>query len=215
LTAGTAGQKDRSAGFTLIEILVVLVIVALISGVLMFGFQRVLDIRVRLSAFIEGTDTPTLIASWFRESVDGMVPDSPKGSDRFTGETRRLTGLSLAPINGRPGVPTRIVWEMTFNPDSGRTALTYREGAGGDMTIASWAGDRGEFQYCGPDFTCKPDWATDPSAVPSVVGAGPSQLPALIRVDLVRGTEPWTLLAAPRSAPDALINNNIMRNQPP
>ena len=55
-----------AAGFTLVELLVVLMIVALISGVLLSGFERVLDIRLRLAAFLDGVEAPTLVADWFR-----------------------------------------------------------------------------------------------------------------------------------------------------
>src|SRR5436853_4476096 len=109
---GSGPLRRRNAkpesGFTLVELLVVLVIAALISGVLLSGFERVLDIRLRLAAFLDGVDAPTLVADWFRASVGGLLPDAKTGHDRFAGNLRRMTGLSLAPINAAAGVPTRI-----------------------------------------------------------------------------------------------------------
>src|SRR5438067_13335496 len=90
-------SSTAAAGFTLVELLVVLVIAALISGVLLSGFERVLDIRLRLAAFLDGVDAPTLVADWFRASVGGLLPDAKTGHDRFAGNIRRMTGLSLAP----------------------------------------------------------------------------------------------------------------------
>jgi general secretion pathway protein J len=185
-----------SAGFTLIEVLVVLVLTALITGILLLAFERVLDIRVRLAAFLEGTDVPTLIAGWFRGSVDGLLPDAKDGADQFSGTARRFAGLSVAPIAGMAGVPTRISWELAFEPERGRTYLRYRSGDDQPMTVASWPGDLGSLRYCAPDLSCYDSW---PPPLPAA-----AQLPSLIRLNAVRGTEFWPILAAPRADRDPL-----------
>jgi prepilin-type N-terminal cleavage/methylation domain-containing protein len=190
------GQGSTSAGFTIVEMLVVLIIVALISGLLLFSFQRVLDLRVRLAAFLEGTDVPTLIAGWFRASVEGLLPDVADGPDRFVGAARRFTGLSVAPLEGMPGVPTRITWELVFDDAARRTYLRYRSGDAAPLTVASWPGDLGGLLYCRADLTCGDRW-------PPATGKA-AQLPALIRLDAVRGSRFWPLLAAPQAARDPL-----------
>lgn len=182
------------AGFTLVEVLVVLVIAALVSGVLLAGFERVLDIRLRLTSFLDGVEGPTLVADWFRASVKGLVPDARSGHDRFGGNARRMSGLSLAPLNAATAVPTAITWELTFDPDAGRSYLRYRNGAGSEMTIASWPGDYGRLSYCGGDFTCHPSWPPDQRS---------SQLPALVRLDIRKGDDPWPILAAPQADRDS------------
>lgn len=176
--------------------MVVLVIVALISGTLLFAFQSVLDIRLRLAQFLDGTDTPNLVAGWFRETVDGLVPDAKDGTDAFSGAPRRLTGLSLAPLNGLAGVPTQITWEVAFNSSTGRTDLRYQAANQPQMTIASWPDDRGGFQYCDPSLVCYDRW-------PPPSGTA-SEVPSLIRLDAIRGTEAWAILAAPRNGLDPL-----------
>ncbi len=177
-------------GFTLIEVLVVLVIAALISGVLLGGFERVLDIRLRLAAFLDGVEAPTLVADWFRASVAGLVPDVHSGHERFAGSAHHMSGLSLAPLNATAAVPTAITWDVTFDPTAGRTYLRYHNGGGSEMTIASWPGDYGELRYCGSDFACHPSWPLDDRS---------SQLPAVIRLDIMKGDDPWPILAAPRA----------------
>jgi hypothetical protein len=171
----------------------VLVIVALISGVLMSGFERVLDIRLRLAAFLDGVDAPTLVSDWFRASVGGLVPDHETGRDRFAGNAHRMTGLSLAPLNATAGVPTRITWVVTFDADAGRSYLRYGNGGEREMTIASWPGDYGAISYCGSDLACHESWPLD---------AKSPQLPALVRLDAVKGRERWPLLAAPQGDHD-------------
>ncbi len=187
------GRSSGAGGFTLVELLVVLVITALVSAVLLSGFERVLDIRLRLAGFLDGVDAPILVADWFRASVGGLVPDAKTGRDRFAGSTRRLTGLSLAPLNDTAGVPTRITWEIAFDADAGRSYLRYRNGAEAEMTIASWPGDYGGLSYCGSDLACHSAWPLDQPS---------TELPALIRLDALKGSEAWPILAAPQSTRD-------------
>ncbi len=194
---GTSRRRPRRAaatGFTLVEILVVLIIVSLISGIVFFAFERVLDARQRLAEFLDGTDTPNLIAAWFRDDVDGIVPDAKGGADIFSGAPRRLTGLSVAPLNGMAGVPTRVTWEITFDPSSGRTYLRYQDADAQVLTIASWPEDRGNFRYCGTNLSCYETW-------PPPSGQA-SEVPSLIVLNTVKGTEDWTILAAPTAAHD-------------
>jgi prepilin-type N-terminal cleavage/methylation domain-containing protein len=180
-------------GFTLVELLVVLVIVALISGVLLSAFERVLDIRVRLAAFLDGVEAPVLVADWFRSSVGGLLADSVEGRDRFSGGAHGMRGLSLAPLDAAAGVPIRITWTVTFEAAAGRSYLRYSKGDEPAMTIASWPGDYGGLRYCGANLVCHDSWPPDKNA---------AQLPALIRLDLIKGTEPWPVLAAPQGNPD-------------
>jgi general secretion pathway protein J len=185
----------RAAGFTLIEVLVVLIITALISGILLFAFQRVLDVRIRLAAFLDGTDAPTLIAGWFRGSIEGLVADQKGGRDIFAGTAQRLTGLSVEPVDGSPGVPTSIAWELVFDAGRGRTELRYK-GSGRELTVASWPGKRGSLHYCGPTLRCFDAWPPPQEEA--------AELPALIVLEAIKGTEDWTIVAAPQSALDPL-----------
>jgi hypothetical protein len=168
----------------------VLVIVALVSGVLLTAFDRILDIRTRLATFLDGVEAPTLVADWFRSTVGGLVPETRGGAAYFAGDAHRLTGLTLAPLDGAAGVPTMMIWEVAFDAGAGRTHLRYREGDGRAMDIASWPGDLGGLRYCGPDFVCRDEWPTDKDA---------AELPLLIRLDAVKGDAPWPILAAPRA----------------
>lgn len=176
------------------ELLVVLVILALISGVLLTALDRILDIRTRLATFLDGVEAPTLVADWFRSTVGGLVPDARAGAGYFVGDAHRLTGLTLAPLDGPSGVATVMVWEVIFDPAAGRTHLRYRDGPGAEgsrtMDIASWPGDFGGLRYCGADFVCRDKWPPDKEA---------SELPLLIRLDAVKGDAPWPILAAPRA----------------
>jgi hypothetical protein len=168
----------------------VLALVGLLSFVLLSGFERVLDIRLRLTTFLDGVEAPVLVADWFRATIGGLVADSSNGPDRFVGRPRQMTGLSLAPLSGTAGVPTRITWEVIFDDQTGRSALRYHNDAGQPMTVASWPGDTGGLHYCGADLVCRDNWPPDPRA---------TQLPLLVQLDAVKGSEKWSILAAPLS----------------
>lgn len=182
---------SRCGGFTLVEMLVVLVLVALISGILLSALGQTVDLRQRLAAYLEGSEAPTLVAGWFRDSVQGLLADG--GSDRFTGGPRGLAGLSVAPIAGPPGVPTPIRWDLTFDAASGRTELRYTASGRAPLLIASWPGDSGGFRYCGSGLACADGWPPEPDSPVA-------ELPAVIRLDAWRGTQAWPILAAPRGA---------------
>jgi hypothetical protein len=143
-----------------------------------------------LAPFLDGVDAPTLVADWFRASIGGLVADAPDGNGRFAGNARRMTGLSLAPLNATAGVPTQVTWAVVFDADAGRTYLRYRNGEGREMTLASWPGNYGGLRYCGSDFACRETWPPDSRS---------DELPALVRLDAVKGSEPWPILAAPQS----------------
>lgn len=184
--------------------LVVLVIVGLVAGLVFTAYERVLDIRIRLAAFLDGTDAPTLIAGWFRGSVDGLVPDQDGGADVFTGNKRRLTGLSVADFDGTPGVPTPIAWELAFDAGTNRTQLRYTSGTAAPLAVASWPGDRGGLQYCNSKLSCFDSWPPSGQQDQPNPAAKPAQLPALIVLQAVRGTDVWPIAAAPAAARNPL-----------
>jgi prepilin-type N-terminal cleavage/methylation domain-containing protein len=200
---GECTLQRRGGGFTLIEMLVVLIIVAMISAIVVTSYQRILDIRVRLAAFLDGVDAPTMIAGWFRGSVEGLIADQKGGGDVFAGAPRRFAGLSVAAIDGTAGVPTRIAWELTFDPVTSRTALNYRRDDRAAMMVASWPGDRGQLRYCDPRLVCSESWPpTDRLGSQQPASRTASQLPSLIILDAVRGTEAWPIVAAPQADRD-------------
>jgi hypothetical protein len=93
------------------------------------------------------------------------------------------------------GVPTRITWEIAFDGGAGRTYLRYQDGSAQVLTVASWPDDRGNFRYCGPDLACYETW-------PPADKDKMTEVPSLILLNILKGTEDWAILAAPRADRD-------------
>jgi hypothetical protein len=98
------------------------------------------------------------------------------------------------------------MWSLAYEPDRGRTYLRYKAGAQAPWTVASWVGDSGALSYCEADLTCTGTWPAPQgsAALGRVVAVTAPQLPAIIRLDAVKGEEAWPILAAPQAGRDPL-----------
>jgi prepilin-type N-terminal cleavage/methylation domain-containing protein len=178
-------QKPQE-GFTLIEMLVVLVLTALVVGVVFEGLSRVADLRVRLVRHLDGALDEAIAGSWFRGSVAALTPDLDKAPDAFRGSSTEMSGLTMKPIDLAPGAGTPFAWRL--QPDAGGiTRLSYRGADGAWREIAAWIGAGARFLYAGPDGEWRSDWPPPFSgaSVPlgQVVMRERPQLPRFIRLD--------------------------------
>lgn len=133
-------------GFTLLEMLVVLVIVALITTLLMESFSFLLQLRGRFLDRLDGYQQASLQQHWFRATSAALVADYGDIPEAFTfrGEERGLQGLTLNALHRDTGVPTRFGWELEY--EAGETTLIYRY-ADGFWPVLRWSGDGGGFRY--------------------------------------------------------------------
>ncbi len=105
----TAVRQDR--GFTLIEVLVVLIITSLIATLMLQGFRQVLDLRIRYLELGEAQDIQFLEQHWFATVCRGVVPGIKDGESRFKGDQRGFSGLTVGSLLGDLGVPQPFrVW---------------------------------------------------------------------------------------------------------
>src|ERR1700744_1745121 len=88
-------DRGRNAGFTILEVLVVLIIVGLVASSLFEAMVRLNDVRGRLSPFLAETERVGLMNSWFRVAVNDIVPDDQYGKNIFKGAPRSFSGLTL------------------------------------------------------------------------------------------------------------------------
>lgn len=185
----------RHQGFTLVEILVVLVIVSLVSGILFQAMGQVAHLQKKFGVELVHAQQGEMLSNWFQQSIEGLLPDYPDGKNKFSGAERRLSGLTTSPLASENGVPSPLVWELAFDADTGETRLLYGADKGA-VPVISWPGNKGKFTYLDSKGELHESW-------PPRLGLWP-QLPAAIRVETLRDGEPAIMMAVPMGPTDPL-----------
>ncbi len=124
---------SRAAGFTLLEMLVVLAITSMISVLLIDGVSQVLTIEQRMGVRTREFREAQLRQHWFRQIIAGAQAsrDVP-----FEMTDRGFRGLTLTPLVADQGVPTPF--ELTLHNTGVATELRYRESEGEIYTLMSF-----------------------------------------------------------------------------
>ncbi|MGE5093854.1 MAG: type II secretion system protein J [Betaproteobacteria bacterium] len=181
------GARRIARGFTLLEMLVVLVITSLVSSVLMGGLQHVLWLQDSFGAEAFDAQQGAMQTAWFRQTLNAVVPDRDKAPHAFRGESRECGGLTIAPLDLPEGTLAPFAWRLKFDAASGRTQLLY--GTGDDAPeILSWPGNSGAFEYVDANGEAHDTW-------PPFLGQWP-QLPSEVR--LRRSADAPLLIAVPK-----------------
>ena len=172
-------MQNRTAGFTLLEALVVLVITSLVSVVMVQGFGLMLAARTSVETKLVEADQFILQSSLLLEPLRGVVPDYAERPNVFAGAARTLHGLTVRPLRERPGSPVGFAMTLDYKADSDETLVTYTEQGSPPVVIGRWPGNAGAFFY--RDRTG--GWASvwpPPAAVPNDT----VQTPWLIRLEI-------------------------------
>ncbi len=192
LPAGVAGRP----GFTAIEMLVVLILVALVTVLLMQGFSETMTLRFRFIAFLERQRLEQLHEFWFREVVSYLTPDFESGGGTFAGNERMLTGLTLSALGGPIGAPKGV--SLTLVPRDARVYMQYAEQSGVSWELGSWPAIAGRFSYLAPDGEWYPQWPPETLQREQFM-----QLPVgiLLEIDDVRRPVAWFVSIEGRREP--------------
>lgn len=184
--------NSKTRGFTLLEVLVVLVLVGLISTVTMQGFSFVLNLQERLKRQLVDTQYRNLQESWFRDVVRSFREKKVKAGEAvFTGSPHKLEGFSLLSLKGRVGVPIQTQW-LLEEYDGGQY-LKYSIEGGEPVIVADWLGADVIFQYLDRKGQLHNEWP--PSELVSYLPKGillssPSVVKPLFWYVSVSNTEP-------------------------
>jgi len=170
----TTPLRRAAAGFTLFEVIVVMVITSLMGAVLMQGFGMILAARLSVTNAIENLQEVVLSQNIPVDPLRGILPDFRSSPNQFRGEPRLLTGQTLRPLLSAPGAPTRFT--MTLDYDAGRntTILVYEEPGRPKAELARWQGNTQSFKYRDLTGPWESSWPTQ---------AASSQTPWLIWID--------------------------------
>lgn len=189
-------------GFTLIEVLVVLIIVGMVSGIVFQALQNAFQLQSRFGAELTTAQQGQMATDWYRQSVQGLYPEHASGTARFEGDANRFSGLSTRPLSDDFGAPTPVTWQIEAQDADGVRILSYRDS--GDTTrVLALHGEQARFVYFDHEQKPHDRW-------PPPLGKF-AQLPTHIVLD-VRGpagheaivATPMGPLNAPIRAQDAL-----------
>ena len=184
---GTA-NRNAARGFTLIEVLVVLILVGMTSGILFQAMQRAFGLQARFGSELFKAQQGQMATDWYRQTAQGLLPDYPGGNSFFHGDATGLAGLSSNPLDEDYGAPTRIAWKLQPNADTDTTDLVYSD-AQHTTTVLSWRRSKARFVYLDNQLTPHEQW-------PPPLGLF-VQLPAQIELQVTDAGEPLIILAHP------------------
>ena len=186
---------SRLAGFTLVEMLVVLILTGLISSILFQALNQALRLQSHVGAEIDNMRQNAMLADWFRQVLQGVQPDYADGKNKFQASRRRIQALTTNPLTIAQGGLALFTLTLEFDNRRGETLLRYGEGEAAPVLMA-WPGDNGQFVFID-------EAQAEHDAWPPPMAQKPRQLPAAIRLEGQRDGKPWVLLAALRGPDQA------------
>jgi prepilin-type N-terminal cleavage/methylation domain-containing protein len=117
---------SRSRGFTVLEVLTVLVIGAIVLALLQQGFALSLRASERANEVANNGARRLLGEAWFRQTLASTLSARVGEAGTFTGDESRLAGLSATALvpDGSPD----LHFSMSLRPEQDRVGLFYRHG---------------------------------------------------------------------------------------
>ena len=196
-------SSQRQQGFSLLELIVVLMLVGLISTLLMQGFVYVAGIFHTVERRQQAWSQQLLQRNWLVESVRSLtngVAGSLAEGHYFKGDSVSFTGLAVYGLtySGGVGRPVQIEW-MLAKEDS-ILELRYRELTLRDSALLEKESDwyvMGRWPHADGRFTYahKGQWSTQFSAVPRGTNQISAKLPDMIRLQVDAGPHSLDILA--------------------
>lgn len=138
MSFSTRSAPGVPRGFTLLEMLVVILLVSLLASLMMQGFIYMSGTYQTVERRQLRAQQQELFEGWLRDSIHGIVNgvDGTWGKDnQFSGDSASFSGISLGSLAGEPsGTPIKIVWSL--EKKNAQTLLRYGEAplTGGAMT---------------------------------------------------------------------------------
>ncbi|NNM51607.1 MAG: type II secretion system protein [Pseudomonadales bacterium] len=116
------------SGFTLLEMLVVMVMVTLISTLLIEAMGYVLNIQRRSAQQTYQLEDKAMLEDWLRQLLQGLQPDLAGGTDVFSADREGMKGLSTHPLSTLHGELTEFTLSLQRDDALTTTDIIYRSG---------------------------------------------------------------------------------------
>lgn len=190
-----------AAGFTLVEVLVVLVITALVSTLLFQALAQVYRLQERFGVQLSQSRSGVMRADWYRQIIQGLQTDYEDAPRRFSGQSNQLTGLTSTPLATSRGGSQWVTLELAEGQ------LRYRAGDQ-RATLMTWAGSgAAEFAYVDEAGLEHTQW-------PPSLGKPVSQLPAAVLLKVPQLTGRLVLAATPVGMREARVRPFVLGGSP-
>jgi general secretion pathway protein J len=192
-------RNHRASGFTLLEILVVLVLVALVSTLVMEGFSFTINVQSRLKRQLINNQLHDLQELWFRQITRSYKTTNLSSKEVvFRGDSTTIAGTAMVELTGNAGIPVTTHWEIET---SGKTqSLSYESELIPKTIIATWQSTKIQFQYLGQDGEFYQHWPIETL---------PNQLPKGILVSSLNKTEVFWYVSISSTLPPLLNLSEI------
>lgn len=197
-------MRSASRGFTLIEVLVVLVITALVSTLLFQVLGQIYRLQERFGVQLAQSRIGAMQSDWYRQVLQGLMTDYADGKQRFSGRRQHLEGLSATTLQAGGGAPLWLRLDIAETA-SGGGELRYAAGPG-EFVLLQWS-DRGraEFGYLDEAGVEHGEWP------PQSAGTWP-QLPTAVLLRWPTREGSSVLVAAPAGSrePKVRVGKTLM-----
>lgn len=181
-------KQNHQTGFTLIEMLVVLIITAMVSGIIFQALESAYRLQDRFATELFKSEHGEMAKDWYRQSVQGLLTDYPDGKNIFRGKSSEFSGLSSNPLSASYGVPTAITWRIKHDKTKDTDELVYIEGAR-KTTLIHLNGSHAHFVYFDEKLSPNDSW-------PPPLGL-PNQIPKQIQLQDKDTDEAIDIVAVP------------------
>lgn len=203
-------MRRRQTGFTLLEAIVTLVIVALVVTILMQALQQAIGLRTRLLRHEREARLGSLQEQWFRDTVQAAQSDFPDALGPMRGDASQVSFLSAAPLGG--GGLVRVTWRL--QAVDGGESLVYGDGRWQDLPIITGPLHDAAFAYLDKQGRWIAEWNGgvgdsehpdgEAGAAARAPGAAPlPELPRMLRLQATTATGQLLWLVSVPSEPRA------------
>lgn len=187
----------RQRGFSLLEAMVTLVIVALVTTVLMQSLLYVLGVRERVLRNERESRAAALDEAWFRESIGSAIADLPERGKPFRGDATGVSFVGLDALDGRAFA--EVAWALV--PGERGLSLEYRAGER-QWVLATGLPEGTGFRFRDADGSWSTAWPVpDTEAGRTSQPAPPRSLPRVVVLAPPDGTDGPTWVAAIGASP--------------
>lgn len=178
-------------GFTLLEALVTLVLVALIATLLMQSLLHAMTVRERLLSVQAHARVAALQELWVREALAGALPDLSSGYGVFVGTPERIEFVTSAPLSGE------TLSRATLSLERAGTGahLDYSDAGMDSIRVIEHPLRAASFAYADATGAWHGSWPP--------TGRNPEHLPRAVRLEAEghRGRVDWLVAILPSPRP--------------